>query len=57
MTNIIHPKSECIDVRASQSVKHLLQEAASVSHKNVSAFLLGAGIMAAIQVLTNRTRF
>ena len=40
-------KSERIDVRASVSVKQLLQEAAQASHKSVSEFLLDAGITAA----------
>jgi molybdenum cofactor biosynthesis protein MoaC len=47
MTAVIHSKSERIDVRASAPVKQLLQEAARVAHKNVSEFLLDAGIMAA----------
>ena len=50
-------KSERIDVRASAPVKQLLQEAARVSHKNVSEFLLDAGIVAANQTLADRTRF
>jgi uncharacterized protein (DUF1778 family) len=57
MTAAIQSKSERIDVRASAPVKHLLQEAARVSHKNVSEFLLDAGIQAANQTLADRTRF
>ncbi|MDH4480311.1 MAG: DUF1778 domain-containing protein [Rhodoferax sp.] len=57
MTAVIHSKSERIDVRASTSVKQLLQEAARVSHKNVSEFLLDAGIIAANQTLADRSRF
>ena len=57
MTAAIHSKSERIDVRASTSVKQLLQEAARVAHKNVSEFLLDAGITAANQTLAERTRF
>ena len=57
MTAVIHSKSERIDVRASTPVKQLLQEAARVAHKNVSEFLLDAGIMAANQTLADRTRF
>ncbi len=52
-----HSKSERIDVRASVPVKQLLQQAARVSHKNVSEFLLDAGIVAANQTLADRTRF
>lgn len=50
-------KSERIDVRASASVKQLLQEAAQASHKSVSEFLLDAGITAANQTLADRRRF
>ena len=57
MAAVIHSKSERIDVRASTPVKQLLQEAARVAHKNVSEFLLDAGIIAANQTLTDRTRF
>ena len=57
MTTATPPKSERIDVRASAPVKQLLQEAARVAHKNVSEFLLDAGITAANQTLADRTRF
>ena len=57
MTAITHSKSERIDVRASTHVKQLLQEAARVAHKNVSEFLLDAGVIAANQTLADRTRF
>lgn len=50
-------KSERIDVRASRSVKQLLQEAARACHKNVSEFLLDAGITAANQALADRKHF
>jgi uncharacterized protein (DUF1778 family) len=50
-------KSERIDVRASIPVKQLLQEAARACHKNVSEFLLEAGISAANQALAERNRF
>ena len=50
-------KSERIDVRASRSVKQLLQEAARSCHKNVSEFLLDAGVIAANQALSDRRRF
>ena len=56
MTAAIYSKSERIDVRVSMPVKQLLQEAAGVAHKNVSEFLLEAGIMAANQTLADRTR-
>jgi uncharacterized protein (DUF1778 family) len=57
MSVTIHSKSERIDIRASTPVKQLLQEAARASHKNVSGFLLDAGIIAANQTLANRLRF
>jgi uncharacterized protein (DUF1778 family) len=57
MTAVILSKSERIDVRASAPVKQLLQDAARVAHKNVSEFLLDAGILAANQTLADRARF
>jgi uncharacterized protein (DUF1778 family) len=53
----VQSKSERIDVRASAPVKQLLQEAARASQKNVSEFLLDAGIVAANQTLADRLRF
>ena len=50
-------KSERIDVRATPPLKQLLQEAARAAHKNVSEFLLDAGILAANQMLADRRRF
>jgi uncharacterized protein (DUF1778 family) len=57
MSAAIHTKTERIDVRASPPVKQLLQEAARVAHKNVSEYLLDAGIIAANQTLADRSRF
>ena len=57
MIAAIRAKSERIDVRASTPVKQLLQEAAQAAHKNVSEFLLDAGIVAANQTLADRLRF
>lgn len=57
MTAAVQAKSVRIDVRASTPVKHLLQEAARAAHKNVSEFLLDAGIVAANQMLADRSRF
>jgi uncharacterized protein (DUF1778 family) len=57
MSAAIHTKTERIDVRASTPVKQLLQEAARVTHKNVSEYLLDAGIIAANQTLADRARF
>ena len=50
-------KTERIDVRTSPSAKLLLQEAARTCHKNVSEFLLDAGITAANQALADRKHF
>ena len=50
-------KTERIDVRASSAVKLLLQEAARACHKNVSEFLLDAGVLAANQALADRRHF
>lgn len=50
-------KTERIDVRTSRSAKLLLQEAARTCHKNVSEFLLDAGITAANQALADRKHF
>jgi uncharacterized protein (DUF1778 family) len=57
MSTLNLSKSERIDVRASSAVKQLLQEAARASHKNVSEFLLDAGVTAASQALADRRRF
>ena len=57
MSTLNPSKSERIDVRASTSVKLLLQEAARVCHKNVSEFLLDAGVEAANQALADRRQF
>jgi len=50
-------KTERIDVRASASAKQLIQEAARSCHKNVSEFLLDAGVTAANQALADRHHF
>ncbi len=50
-------KTERIDARTSATVKHLLQGAARSCHKNVSEFLLDAGIAAANQALADRRHF
>jgi len=50
-------KTVRIDVRASAPVQRLLREAAHISHKNVSEFLLDAGVAAADQALADRHEF
>lgn len=57
MSTLNLSKTERIDVRASTPVKQLLQEAARACHKNVSEFLLDAGVTAANQALAERRRF
>lgn len=57
MSTVIQPKASRIDVRTTLAVKELLQEAARLSHKNVSEFLLEAGIVAAKQTLADQLRF
>jgi uncharacterized protein (DUF1778 family) len=50
-------KSERIEVRTSAKTKALLQSAAAASHKNVTEFLLDAGIAAAEDALLNQRIF
>lgn len=57
MATLSYSKTERIDVRASATVKQLLQEAARSCHKNVSEFLLDAGVTAAAQTLADRRQF
>ena len=55
--NLNPSKTERIDVRTNSSVKQLLQDAARACHKNVSEFLLDAGVTAANQALADRRHF
>lgn len=57
MNPLFESRTERIDIRTSPSVKKLLQQAAAVSHKNVSEFLLEHGLQAAQDALTNRKLF
>ncbi|MEL5848800.1 MAG: DUF1778 domain-containing protein [Candidatus Igneacidithiobacillus chanchocoensis] len=57
MSTLKSSKTERIDVRASSSVKQLLQSAAHASHKSVSEFLLDAGVAAANRALADRRLF
>lgn len=57
MTLAQKQKSARIDIRTQPSVKQFLQSAAQASHKNVSEFLLDAGLVAADQALANRQQF
>ena len=55
--SIAESKSERIEVRITPSMKALLQRAATSSQKNVTEFLLEAGIDAAEDALVNRRMF
>ena len=55
--SIAEVKSERIEVRTTPSMKSLLQRAAATSHKNVTEFLLEAGINAAEESLVDRRLF
>lgn len=50
-------KSERIELRATPSMKRLLQRAAEASNKNVTDFLLEAGLTAAEETLAGRRLF
>jgi uncharacterized protein (DUF1778 family) len=50
-------KTERIEIRTTPSMKALLQRAAGVSHRNVTDFLLEAGINAAEETLIDRRLF
>ncbi len=54
---IAETKSERIEVRTTPSLKALLQRAAASAHKNVTEFLLEAGIKAAEDALADRRMF
>ena len=50
-------KSERIDIRTTAAAKEILQRAAAMTHKNVSEFLLDAGMAAATEALADRRLF
>lgn len=50
-------RSERIDVRATPSMKRLLQEAAQTANKSVSEFLLESALTAAAETLADRRLF
>ena len=54
---ISESKTERIDVRTTAAAKGLLQRAAAASHKNVTEFLLDAGLRAAEDTLLDRKMF
>jgi uncharacterized protein (DUF1778 family) len=57
MSSVQPAKTERIDVRTSGQVKNLLQEAAKARHKNISEFLLDAGIAMAHETLAEQRLF
>lgn len=50
-------KTERIDIRTTTAAKDILQRAAAVAQKNVSEFLLDAGMVAAADTLADRRVF
>ena len=50
-------KSERIDIRTTPNVKRILQEAAAVSNKTVTEFLLYSALMQAEEMLAERRLF
>ena len=54
---VAESRSERIEVRTTPSVKALLQQAAASSNKNVTEFLLDAGLNAAEDVLGDQRLF
>lgn len=50
-------KSERIDIRTTQAVKRTLQQAAGLTHKTVSEFLLDSALTQAAEVLSDRRLF
>jgi uncharacterized protein (DUF1778 family) len=55
--NAKETKTERIDVRTTVAAKQLLQQAAAISHKSVSEFLLENGLQAAQATLADRRLF
>lgn len=54
---IAEAKSERIEVRTTPATKALLQRAAALAHKDITEFLLEAGVSAAEQTLVDRRMF
>jgi len=54
---VAEAKSERIDIRTTMGAKETLQRAAMAAHKNVSEFLLDAGMAAASEALADRHAF
>ena len=54
---VAESRSERIEIRTTPGVKALLQQAAASSNKNVTEFLLDAGLNAAEDVLSDQRLF
>lgn len=57
MSTLNESRTEPINIYTSYKVKKLLQQAADLSHKSVSEFLLEHGLIAAQETLTDRRLF
>jgi len=57
MPDGFEPRSERVDLRMTPAAKRTLQQAASVSNKTVSEFLLDSGLNAAFDALADRRVF
>lgn len=57
MSHDLTQKSERIDIRTTPGVKRTLQEAATMSSKTVSEFILDSALTQAAEVLTDRRLF
>jgi uncharacterized protein (DUF1778 family) len=57
MTDLIDAKSERVDIRVTPTAKRTLQQAAAVSNKTVSEFMLDSALSAAFDTLADRRVF
>jgi uncharacterized protein (DUF1778 family) len=57
MASTAETRSERVDVRMTPSAKRMLQQAAIVSHKTLTEFLIDSGIHAAQDTLADRRLF
>jgi uncharacterized protein (DUF1778 family) len=57
MPDVFEGRSERVDLRMTQDAKRTLQQAAAVTHKTVSEFLLDSGLNAAYDALADRRVF
>lgn len=57
MSHELTQKAERIDIRTTSIAKRTLQEAASMTHKTVSEFILDSALTQAAEVLADRRLF